>query len=407
MKKLFLIFLISVSNFAGYSWESYGPQNIEAINICFGPYFFNPEMICTKDGMYLFNDNNYEWEYYSVNGLPVQEGIFLDSETIILVTGDGTDSDGIYQFDIPTGQFTVLANCLSPNFIRYDDYGGKYYVGYESGVLVSDDGIIWEGIPLFDGKPCGEMAVQWNHLVILVFILPQNLFWSDDSGTTWNNSSSSAPFTRLTFYGNDLFGVFPSESYSAGLYKSTDFGNTWDVEFWSMNMSDVCYDDYDGELFVSWNNTDTDYEGIAIYEPDSPTSELTFFNDGLPNTNINRIKYRPIIDAFYVFVCTDTGVYSYVFVGIEEKTVDHNISIFPNPVSDEMHINLDLAEPINNNCKIEVVDNLGMKVDEIKVENTSSQEKKITWNKGNLPAGVYFLLVKTKNETLTKKFIIL
>jgi len=32
---------------------------------------------------------------------------------------------------------------------------------------------------------------------------------------------------------------------------------------------------------------------------------------------------------------------------------------------------------------------------------------KTKWNTGDLPAGVYYLVARTKNETITEKFILL
>jgi hypothetical protein len=407
MKKLILIAIVIFQFYFSFSqgWFNYGPAYIDANSICFGPYYFDCEMICASNGFYLFITGNYEWEFYTVDSLPVYEGAFTDPETLVIITGNGFSSDGIYSFDIETQQFTLLVNCLSPKFIRYDDFGGKYYVGYENGLLVSDDGTSWEEISFFAGKPCDEMVFHGGNVIVHAYMIAPSLYWSDDSGLTWNTCSTYYQFSRLAFYGEDLFGVIPDNSYSSGLFKSTDLGNTWEVEFWSMYMSDVCYDDYDGELFVSWNNPDYGYQGIAMYEPGLSNAGLTFFNEDLPNTHINRIKYKPVIDAFYAFVCTDTGVYSYLFVGVTENSVNHDILISPNPVTDEMLIRLNLAE--SNINKIEVLNNLGIKVDEIKLNNSPLKDLEVNWNKGCLPAGIYYLVLRTKNETLTEKFIIL
>ena len=391
-------------SFEGFSWSIYGPENISATNICFGPYFSYPEMICTINGMYLFTETNFEWDYYSLDGLPVIEGFFQDSETLILITGNGTESDGIYEFDINTGQFSLLYYCINPKFIKYDNFSEKYYTGYENGLLVSDNGASWSDVTYFTGKSCIEMDSYGENLVVAANIASPNVFWSDDAGITWNASNSPIYITQLTFYGNDLFGIFPNNTYSSGLYKSTDLGDSWEIEFWSVYMSDVCYDDYDGELFVSWNDIYADYEGIAMYEPGNSTAGLTFFNNGLPNTSINRIKYKPVIDAYYAFVCTDTGVYSYLFVGIQKNFFKDNISLFPNPVKDEMIISLKSSPVI---LSMEIYNNHGQRVDKMKFENGFFSKFETTWDKGNLPAGIYYLVINNGEEKLSKKFIIL
>ncbi|MEZ5198571.1 MAG: T9SS type A sorting domain-containing protein [Bacteroidales bacterium] len=406
MRKIFFVVCIVLASFESYSWQIYGPQDIEATNICFGPEYSMSEMICTTDGMYLFSEPNYDWEYHSFEGLPVQEGIFINAETIILVLGNGTDSDGIYSFNIPSGQFNPLAYCLYPKFIEYDDYAGNYYVGSEEGLLVSDNAVYWEEVSFFSGKKCWDMAISDTYLTITAESLPVHAFWSDNNGLTWNIGGSF--FTQLAFYGNDLFGVYGGESFDSGLYKSSNGGNNWTVEFYSENLSDVCYDDYDGQLYVSWQYPFySSLEGIAIYEPGNSYAGLTFLNEGLPNTSINRIAHKPGIDFFYVFVCTNTGVYSYIFVDVPEISSPNKIEVFPNPVKDNMHIQFSLGETTSNLSSIEIYNKQGVKVDEIKVESTFSSESDINWNKGKLSSGVYYLIIKTNKENFSKKFIIL
>jgi hypothetical protein len=50
---------------------------------------------------------------------------------------------------------------------------------------------------------------------------------------------------------------------------------------------------------------------------------------------------------------------------------------------------------------------VGIKVDELTIDNLGSEANEFNWNKGNLPAGIYYLVVKTKNETFSEKFIVL
>jgi sporulation protein YlmC with PRC-barrel domain len=83
------------------------------------------------------------------------------------------------------------------------------------------------------------------------------------------------------------------------------------------------------------------------------------------------------------------------------------ITIFPNPVKAKMQISLKSEKPISEILSMEIYNNRGVKVDEIEFKNNSSQETEVKWNKGDLPAGVYYLVIKTEKERLTKKFIIL
>ncbi len=75
-------------------------------------------------------------------------------------------------------------------------------------------------------------------------------------------------------------------------------------------------------------------------------------------------------------------------VGENENTANtESIRIFPNPVSNQTSISINLSEIAGSDFTISVLNNCGIKVDEIKFENTPSTKNEFTWNKGNLPAG--------------------
>jgi hypothetical protein len=269
----------------------------------------------------------------------------------------------------------------------------------------------WTEVPYFNGKACTAIDFYAEHLVVTETETDVNIHWSDDSGVSWQEAIDYPPIISDLKFNNDgvLYGIFPGYSNSSGLWKSEDFGNNWQVEFWSDNMSAVGFDAV-GTIFVGWDSLAGGIEGIAIYNPLAPPPGLTFLNNGLASTSINKILLYPGLSALAIFCCTDAGVYvcyDYMIGENENPVETEKISIFPNPVSDQTTMNINLPEIAGSDFTISVLNNSGMKVDEIKVENISSQNQKISWNKGNLPAGIYYVVVRTKNEILTEKFIIL
>jgi hypothetical protein len=142
----------------------------------------------------------------------------------------------------------------------------------------------------------------------------------------------------------------------------------------------------------------------------TPTNYLTFFNEGLPNLNINNITSTyDFLGGGIVFCCTGGGVFYFTFgVGIDPVVEGQTkITIYPNPVKAKMQISIKSDKPVSEISSMEIYNNHGQKVDEIKYENISSIDFEIKWNKGDLPAGVYFLIIKTKKESWSEKFIIL
>ena len=409
MKKpfLFTIFILLLQFGYPYSWESYGPEGIKATNM-FVVGFTNLEMLIMSDtGFFLVTDSQ-SWEYFPY---PAKDAAFYNNNTVYFVAGSGSYSDGIYQLDIESHEIEVVEYCPNPNFIKFYDFAADYYVGFEQGLLKSEDGIVWESVSFFSGRNCVGMEFYNEHMVVNTIGNLSHLFLSDDDGATWTESTGCPGWiTEMSFCGNKLYGVFPDNSYSSGLWSSDDYGDNWVNEFYSVNMSDVFFDLSYNRIFVSWKNSEDEFEGIADYYPNQPPPGLIFLNEGLPDKNINKINSLILLGGTNLFVCTDSGVYknSGYLVNIVEN--DYNsplISVFPDPVINQATFYINLKDEICKNVEMTIWNNSGIKVDELRYEKQLSDDFKITWSKGKLPAGVYYLVLKTKNETLTEKFIIL
>lgn len=418
MKNIVVFFVLISLPFTShsYTWQSFCPDTIQATNICFG-VGSSKGVICSPEGMYLWEDDIEQWTFYTY-GLPVNSAAWFDENKILVAMGDGTWSDGIYTFDLASHQFEVVEWIVKPNFIMIipvldentNTFTDEYFVGSQYGGLYrSVDGLTWTGLPYFNGKGCKAMDFFAEHFVVTETETDVNIHWSDDYGVNWYQAASATWITDLKFNSaGELYGVFPNYSNSSGLYKSEDFGNNWDVEFWSDMMSAVGFDAV-GNIFVGWESPAGGNEGIAIYNPMAPPPGLTFLNNGLASTSINKILLNPVLSSITIYCCTDAGVYmcnDYLVGENKNQAEIGNIIISPNPVSDQATININLPQIAVSDFTIYILNNCGIKVDEIKVENTSSQNLEITWNKGNLPAGIYYLVMKTKNETFCEKFII-
>ncbi len=403
MKKSILLTLLLLfgSIFQIQAWQLVGPADIVATNICFAELPYSGTMICTNDGMYLFNENNYQWDYFTDAGLPVIEGIFMDTENILLIMGNGSYSDGIYNFNRNTGQFSVVEYCAEPTFLKFDHNASIYYVGYSTGLLVSEDGATWEENSYFSSKNCLDLSINYTNLVVSVNELPPNTYWSNDSGTSWHNSSTFSAIHRISsYYSSHFFGTCPLNTPLSGLYYSDDGGNNWDLEFSSYYMSDVSYDP-NGYLIVAWNNPGTGYEGIATYEQGGGTASLTFLNEGLPSAHINRVKQQEGIDVHFAYVCTDMGVYNYVFVGVEEISKPE-FTLSPNPAKSNESVHLHFGENVYiksiqiQNLSGELVDErfLGKPVVDLMI------------SVDDLSAGVYLVNVITREGSKQRKIVV-
>lgn len=398
-----LLLLVSLVIFINtQAWELFGPADTVATNICFAELPYEGAIICTDDGMYYYDESTYQWNFYSEANLPVIEGIFLETESILLIMGNGSYSDGIYSFNTSTGQFTVIEYCLEPTFLRFDPTASKYYVGYSGGLLVSADAATWEDVGYFNGNNCLEMSFDYVNMVVSVNELPPNVHRSNNSGETWQSSSSFSPIFRMaSYYSSHFFGMCPLNTALSGFYYSDDGGNNWDLEFSSNNISDVSYDQ-NGFLLISWHSPASEYEGIAMYEPGAGSSGLTFINDGLPTTNILRVKQREGIDVQLAYVCTDAGVFTTWFVGMDEGEMENKLQVYPNPVLNEKKVLINFKQP----SFVKSVQLLNLSGEVIKNKTYNKKMESIEFNLELLPPGVYLIKVITSDGIRTNKIIV-
>ncbi len=439
MKRLFLLItgLLILQTGFSYSWESYGPEGIKANKMVFAESgaFAGTVVIFVDTGMYIGQGGIYSYNFDYLD-LAANDAFTLDNDSLFVTVGGGSYSDGIYVIDLETLEYNVVQYCPNPHFILHVyGYPSSYYtVGYESGLLKSFDRYNWEEVPFFSGKNCLEMGKSSGPEFVKT---GSELYISD--GDEWNESTEfREEIHDLTFGPDDyLYGIYEGEADSSGLWCSVDYGDTWSFMFNSLNISSLSdperlYPDKYGNIFnvllIGWQDSYEDFEGIAEYNINEPPPGLTFFNDGLPNTNVYDItctffagkNYLGNVEPVsgnkslgiytYIYVCTDEGIFvnDDYLVGIDEqKNSTGSFAVYPNPVTQTAYIKIDFQNFSDGDNKIYILDNRGSIVDDINIENSPAGEMTIKWDKGDLPAGVYYIVMESKDRTLSKKFIIL
>gem|GEM_PF-452770 len=421
MKKYaFIILLLSFFTPArAYNWIPFGPDTINALNICFeaGPTF---GVICASNGMYIFEDNIQEWVFFSYGGLPVRGAVNLTPTTILVAMGNMSWSDGIYTFDLLSHQFAVVEWVVDPSYIIYYDeipagetgsYTGAFFAGSRyNGLYTSADGYNWTEVPFFTGKACLAMACYQQHLVVSCNG-NNEMYLSDDYGGSWNQAPIPTPWISDMKFNNEgeLYGIFPDHSNSSGLWHSVDFGNTWQNSFYSDNMGAVGYDAV-GDLFVGWEALFAPYyEGIAIYNPSAPPPGLTFLNEGLPNTSINKILWNPTMSVIAIFCCTAGGVYycnDYLTAVDGQGKSAPDLLICPNPVTRDAAIRI-VVDDVHESCLVAgVYDVRGTKVHEIVCSRHASGEYHGILRRGDYSPGMYYCSVATEHSMTCRKIIL-
>ncbi len=150
---------------------------------------------------------------------------------------------------------------------------------------------------------------------------------------------------------------------------------------------------------INYNGTNSDGEGdwfvvsVAPARYTSGSNTLYVSNDGESwNTAYEKFGVR-----------TSTAIRPVTcIVDVEDYAAEHEISIFPNPASDIVNIDLGSVE-YGKDITIDIYDMLGRKVD---MQNCNSSEGNIEINVANYCEGLYFVNMNIDGHRVTEKVLI-
>lgn len=407
MKKLTLIILtLIVSEVCfSYTWENFGPIGIKANKLCLlDDPEFNYAVICVDSGFY-FTSNTWMpvWEYYE---FPITGAAPLDEDNILVIAGNGSYSDGIYNFNLITHEFEVIEYCMNPKFIIKGGSEPRYFVGHESGLMESVNGITWTANSNFDSMSCIEMTSYFDseYLALATNNPIDNVYFSEDDGASWTQIQSDFQISELLLGWNGwLAGICSENSSYCGFYRKN--GMQWENEFYSENINTLGSDNT-GTPFIGWYDALFEDKGIARYKFNNPNSGLMFLNEGLLNLNINDIPMPfEYIGGNIVFCCTDQGVFycNDFALGINSIDLENNyVILYPNPISNTKYLNIEIPNKSNLN-QIRIYSQTGVLI--IKIDLDSIQNESTTININDLKVGSYYIKIIGEKNTWSKKLI--
>ena len=240
---------------------------------------------------------------------------------------------------------------------------------------------------------------------------PAHLYFYDLNSWQLVNDYTSVNGFQFTSDGT-LYGFMPGESYSSGLYSSTDFGENWDVCFWDTNLSGFALD-CEENIFTGWEE-----EGVGFWE--YPMNDPLMMNTGLENLNIWNLVDFPIIDSPSVLACTQSGAYfltDYTNADNHELPItNYELSNYPNPFNPSTTISFSVKQ--NSDFVTLIIYNLkGQKVRTLDCSNCFAAASKelthsITWdgtdeNGYPVSSGIYFYKLKSGDIEVSRKMLLL
>ena len=253
-------------------------------------------------------------------------------QKILAAMGCGSNSDGLWEFDLDTHEFELIGYYFNPRFIKHLDSG--YYMGYglnelESGMIYSADGEEWEEVLEFSGISVTDIEETGSGNLVAA---GGNTLYFETEGD-WTSYEVGLPvndiYVRWVPHSDEVYiacgagsnsdAVYRLE-YSAGmitgLIRINFFLNAYRVYEMENQLLVGCLDDF----------------GLYHVAPEENAEPYQIGAD-LDFTEIYCFETYPMYTPNFM-VGTDTGVY--LSLDLDENVIDEcepviNCSNYPNP----------------------------------------------------------------------------
>ncbi len=360
-----------------------------------------------------------------------------------------TDGNCIFSGTYGNGIFISTDNGLSWNkksegltnyFVKtIDKLGSQVYVGTEHGdiYLSSNNGMTWQsantGTPSYNS--INDISIKDSSVVFAT--TTQNLLYSSNSGSTWeyrSNGITASFFYYLAQCRQNIFvigsygGIFKSTdeglnwthielssglfeyninclavmdtiifagSAHSGVYRSFDFGTTWD------QIANLPGSNNIRKIVVSGSNLFAFTLEGAIYISYDKGETWILVSDGL--SSYNKVSVIAVNDLYLYAGMEHEGIWRRPFSSF--VNIDNNIStpdrfsVFPNPASEFITINYKKKE--NEILTLNIYNSLG-----VLVSKGSLNHDKEKIEISNLNNGIYFVEIKSNDFRQVEKLIV-
>jgi len=374
-------------------------------------------LVSIADSIYRSSDGGHAWSFVtSFMGLPIHAMTFHPDQcdTCFALIGNGSYSDGIYRSTDAGYTWNVLSWFLFPRCICIPGWPPHFIlVGCDSlGILKSeDDGDTWDSWSegLTDSFiSCLDFSMPYDSFPIFFAGTAHGLFYKDMDG--WTQAMGIPINLRVSGISHDKadaigFATLTGGSWSDGIYRSTDFGQNWQVVDWWIYASCVA-------MNRQWLEPE---DSLSIFAGDSGLGMkrstdcgATWYevNTGLGNLNVNALSYH-ILDTTRLFCTTQGGLYRYKDeTGINEDFIHVSgkiIEIIPTIVR--------AGEPILIRCcagavsgdvhELTIFDSVGRKIRTDKVVGNISSLEPLN------RSGIYFVVSSKEKEYCQNKLVVI
>jgi len=236
-------------------------------------------------GIYLLEGGNWEYHPIWMSMFPIRAVCPQSANVIMGAFGDGTYSDGIYNYDVAADTWTLNDWFFWPNFIFWNEANQTYYAGERDGLYKSTSGNGWSRVATLPMNQCDSFAAWGDYAVTDI---GNSVYISGDACQSWH--LSSMPNLDGFRFASDgtLYAKMDDGSDSDGLWRSDDCGSSWSVEFYTTGLACIgpLYGSslplgwrlpYDQEHYAAIYDTQTGLEQLDFAQLDSPVLDIDVF----------------------------------------------------------------------------------------------------------------------------------
>ncbi len=429
------------SNWTNYTHWVYNSNNTYTHADIHSLDTYGNTLTCGSDGGAFKNVNEGNWQNIST-GLNILQIYSLssssdgtrisigcqDNGTNLGINGDWTHvlgADGTSTIISPSNSNYVYLSSQNGNFKRStsggdnsssiftpSDYGesgiwvtpiaicnsqtSNLTIGLKNIFQSTNYGNSWSSISNFsDDENINTITIAPSDPNYIYAATDNHLYYTWDGGNTWQESGNPylKPIVDIVVSNTNPLDVYflKSSSYSR-VYHSTDGGQTTEV------IQGSIYQTSSSAMAIENNSDHGIYIGseFGVYYTNNLLDSWIFYSDQLPNIKITDLEIvnNKLRAATYGRGVWETDLYT-TSVGINSKSSNKEISVYPNPSNDFFSIN-SVNSKINT---VQIFNTSG-----ILIHTFTSPQKKYALD--NLVSGVYFIRIQTKDKQVIVKQLI-
>jgi hypothetical protein len=344
---LLILFVLFVTFCQGLSCTPIGP---EADELNYANYNTNPISFSgVSQGLqYLYLANESGWDQYALwgQGLPVTSTCQFDESTLLIALGCGTFSDGVYILDINNPGWLISEWFMFPNFVLRCQGNSKFYVGERDGLFQSVNCNSWSRVTAIGSGVCNSFA---NRDSCIVVNRDSFVYYSHDSGQTWQQADTGNLKGFRYTSGGVLHGIMDVGSDSDGLWRSNDDGATWNNVLFSTGLACIG-PDFNNYIPLGWNTVNEMGGFLALVNSEY---QLIPLNDANLYSPIKQMDIFPLVNTPSFFVLNSAGCFFLTgFLPVEAEdelspaVSNASINTYPNPAKDLSYVKYTCEVPI-------------------------------------------------------------